>query len=78
MCHPEDPCAGDALAAATKVPRGELRKAAADLAKVLGRWDVVEALAQSDPDKGVRQRAGKLLSSRSGSTNPDGQGYLFG
>jgi len=78
MTHPEDPRAGDALATATKVPRGEVRKAAADLAKVLGRWDVVEALAQSDPDKGVRQRAGKLLTGRSGSTNLDGQGCLFG
>ena len=76
--HPDDPRAGEALAAARKVARADVRKAAADLARVQGRWDVVEVLAQSDPDKGVRQRAEKLLAGRSGFGGPDSQGDLFG
>ena len=76
--HPEDPRAGEALAVAKEAARSDVRKAAADLAQALGRWDVVEALAQSDPDRGVRQRAGKLLAGRGGFGSPDGQGDLFG
>ncbi len=76
--HPEDPRAGEALAAAKEAARSDVRKAAADLAQALGRWDVVEALAQSDPDRGVRQRAGKMLTHRSRAGSPDGQGDLFG
>jgi hypothetical protein len=76
--HPDHPRAGEALAAAREVARADLRKAAADLARVLGRWEVVEALAHSDPDKGVRQRAGNLLAGRSGSASRGGQGNLFG
>jgi hypothetical protein len=76
--HPEDPRAGEALAVAKEAARSDVRKAAADLAQALGRWDVVEELAQSDPDRGVRQRAGNMLTRRSGAGSPDGQGDLFG
>ena len=76
--HPDHPRAGEALGAAAEVARGDVRKAAADLAPVLGRWDVLEGLARRDPDKGVRQRAEKLLTSRSASGPPRGQGELFG
>lgn len=76
--HPEDPRTDEALAAAKEAARSDVRKAAADLAQALGRWDVVEALAQSDPDRGVRQRARKMLTRRSKEGSPDGQGDLFG
>ncbi len=76
--HPDDPRGGEALAAAKEAARSDVRKAAADLAQALGRWEVVKALAQSDPDRGVRQRAGKMLTRRSEAGSPYGQGDLFG
>lgn len=75
--HPDHPRAGEALAAAVPARRSDVRKAAVDLAGALGRWDVVEGLARTDPDRGVRQRAGKVLAGRGGSVGGDGQGRLF-
>jgi hypothetical protein len=76
--HPEYPRAGEAMAVAKDAARSDVRRAAADSAQALGRWDVVEALAQNDPDKGGRQRAEKMTTRRSGAGSPDGQGDLFG
>jgi len=76
--HPDHPTAAEAVSVARGIARADVRKAAADLAAALGRWEVLEGLARSDRDKGVRQRAEKLLTSRKGSGWPGGQGQLFG
>lgn len=78
IAHPHHPAASTALAAGREVARADVRKAAADLATVLGRWDVLASLARDDADKGVRHRAGRLLAGRSGQGAPGGQGELFG
>jgi hypothetical protein len=77
-CHPAHPRAGDALAVALKVARADVRKAAAALGQAMGCWEELEALAQEDPDKGVRARARKLLPHSGGSGSPDGQRDRFG
>jgi len=59
--HPEQPRAGAVLERGLKVPVGNVRKTAAELALVIGRRDLLEALAERDPDQGVRRRAQKLL-----------------
>ncbi len=76
--HPDHPRAGEAMTVAREVARADVRKAAADLAAALGQWEVLEALARSDRDRGVRQRAEKLLTGRRGSGWAGGQGELFG
>jgi hypothetical protein len=75
--HRDHPRAGEAMAVGRQVSRADVRKAAADVAAALGRWDVLEALERDDPDRGVRQRARKLLTSMSGRRGSGGQGDLF-
>lgn len=62
--HPGHPKAAAAMAAGTETARADVRKAAVDLAAALERWEVLEDLARNDPDRAVRQRAEKRLSSR--------------
>jgi hypothetical protein len=76
--HPDHPRAGEAMSVARGIARSEVRKAAADLAAVLGQWAVLEGLALNDRDRGVRQRAAKLLSRGRSQGWPGGQGQLFG
>lgn len=76
--HPGHPSASKAMAVAREVARADVRKAVADLAAALGQWEVLEGLARSDRDRGVRQRAEKLLTGRSGPGASGGQGELFG
>lgn len=63
---------------------GSLRAAMAPLSQAeqalmlrLGRWEVLEALDRDDPDRGVRQRARKLLTSRGGTGGLGSQADLF-
>ncbi|MCP5519915.1 MAG: hypothetical protein H7A46_00035 [Verrucomicrobiales bacterium] len=69
VIHPTHPQAEAALRIARQARRADVRKAAAALAQALGRRSVLEALAEEDPDKGVRQRAAKLLTQRDGTTS---------
>jgi hypothetical protein len=74
--HPDHPRAGEAMTVAREVARSDVRKAAADLAAALGQWEVLEGLARGDRDRGVRQRAEKLLTGRSGPGASGGQGEI--
>ncbi len=75
--HRDHPRAGEAMAAGRQSARADVRKAAADTAAALGRWEALEALAREDRDRGVRQRAEKLLANRSGKGEPGGKVDLF-
>ncbi|HOX04224.1 MAG TPA: hypothetical protein P5555_18355 [Candidatus Paceibacterota bacterium] len=76
--HPDHPTAGEATAVAREVARADVRKATADLAAARGQWEVLEGLAQNDRDRGVRQRAEKLLTSRKESERPGNTDSLSG
>lgn len=78
VTHADHPRAGEAMTVARQVARADVRKAAADLATALGQWEVLQGLALHDRDRGVRQRAAKLLSHGRGRGWPGGQGQLFG
>jgi len=78
VTHADHPRAGEAVTVARQVARADVRKAAADLAAALGQWEVLEGLARSDRDRGVRERAEKLLTGRVGPGASGGQGELFG
>ncbi len=62
--HPEHCLAPDVLDRGLKVHRSSLRKAAALLASAMKQHEVLEDLRENDPDRGVRNRAAKLLGSR--------------
>jgi len=78
VAHPTHPKADAALGLARKAKRADVRKAAAALAHAMGCWNVLEALSHEDPDKGVRQRAGRFMTHRDGARSPQGQRDLFG
>ncbi len=68
--HPEHPRAGEVLERGLVTPVGNVRRTAADLALVLGRRDVLENLAERDPDRGVRKQAQKLLEAGASGGSP--------
>lgn len=62
--HPQHPEANKAVTQAAETRRADVRKAAAVLAGRMARWDLLETLSHEDPDRGVRERAKKILTNR--------------
>lgn len=58
--HLEHPEAGRIMELALGTSSGAVRKAGLTLAAALGRADLLESMAVSDPNKGVRDRAQQL------------------
>jgi len=55
---------GEVLDLCLSASVGAVRRTAADLASAMGRTEILESLAASDPDRSVRRRAERLLGSR--------------
>ncbi len=68
--NPDHNRAQDAVKAAVRIKHAPLRKSAAKLAALTKSWDLIESLAQRDPDRGVRKLAEQLLANKGPSETP--------